>query len=382
MKATVIRSLIVSACGLGAAGLVHAVQPADAPPAPQPPAEAPPAGNRGHQPAQPGVPQQPAEMPKPPQAPASAWLGVMTFPVDELLSSHLRVGNGLAVQFVSEGSPAAKAGLKVHDVLTKINGQVLADHLALRNAVRALKPGEEVTLDLIREGQPQQAKVTLGERPAHLPAPRGLPGARPGGGVFPFFRGQGAPLPGNLEQLLPEGFDDRLIREQMEKLQKQFEEMGLDQGELLEGLRGMAVPLQPGEDGNLRLDLNELFRKAVPRLGEEGAGEKGALRFALNSCVKVKDAEGTVELRAEGGSKQVIVKDQDGKVLFEGPYNTDQDKAAVPANLQHRLKALDITGGNAALQLRLRPGGGGVELVPLDEDRQPGEEAGMPPAAE
>ena len=53
------------------------------------------------------------------------------------------------------------------------------------------------------------------------------------------------------------------------------------------------------------------------------------------------DDEGSVTIRTINGNKEVIVKDKSGKALFEGPYQTEQDKAAVPEEFRQRIEGFD-----------------------------------------
>jgi serine protease Do len=73
---------------------------------------------------------------------------------------------GALVSDVLAGGPAEKAGLKDGDVVRKLNGQVVDDPGQFTAMITNLNPGTEVTLDILREGQPVTIKVTLGERPA------------------------------------------------------------------------------------------------------------------------------------------------------------------------------------------------------------------------
>ncbi|HET6204491.1 MAG TPA: PDZ domain-containing protein [Planctomycetota bacterium] len=77
-------------------------------------------------------------------------------------------GKGLLVQEVTDDSAAAKAGLKVGDVLLKLDGKEPADQQALAAAVQAHKPGEKVELVYRRGKKEKTIEVELGEAPAGL----------------------------------------------------------------------------------------------------------------------------------------------------------------------------------------------------------------------
>jgi membrane-associated protease RseP (regulator of RpoE activity) len=71
---------------------------------------------------------------------------------------------GARISSVRDGSPAADAGLKAGDVVTKIGDTAVTDDDDLIRAVRAQKPGDEVTVTYTRDGNSAQVKVTLGDR--------------------------------------------------------------------------------------------------------------------------------------------------------------------------------------------------------------------------
>jgi putative serine protease PepD len=100
--------------------------------------------------------------------------------IDELVAkgkaTHARLGvqvgdaessdglqQGATIGEVTTGGAADKAGLKAGDVVTAVNGKVIASGDALVAAVRSHRPGDEVTITYNRGGQTgQTAKATLG----------------------------------------------------------------------------------------------------------------------------------------------------------------------------------------------------------------------------
>ena len=75
----------------------------------------------------------------------------------------LEGSRGALVSDVTPGSAAAKAGLKRGDVILGFQGRTVTDNNALRNEIAATRPGTTVTLDVLRDGKPQQVKATLDE---------------------------------------------------------------------------------------------------------------------------------------------------------------------------------------------------------------------------
>ena len=72
--------------------------------------------------------------------------------------------NGVLVQEITAGGPAEKAGLKVGDILTTIDGRPIKDGDDLVNEIASRRPGSSIRLGLMREGKPTDATVTIGDR--------------------------------------------------------------------------------------------------------------------------------------------------------------------------------------------------------------------------
>jgi serine protease Do len=87
---------------------------------------------------------------------------------------HLPDTSGALVNDVTPDSPADKAGVKVGDVIRKLDGQKVEGSGELTASIANMNPGTTVNLEVFRDGNPMNIKVTLGERPANLTA-RGSP---------------------------------------------------------------------------------------------------------------------------------------------------------------------------------------------------------------
>jgi M6 family metalloprotease-like protein len=68
----------------------------------------------------------------------------------------------LVVDLVQPESPAAKAGIKSGDLLTHLNGELVASPEKLRDDLQSRGPAETVTLTLRRGGERLERQVTLG----------------------------------------------------------------------------------------------------------------------------------------------------------------------------------------------------------------------------
>jgi S1-C subfamily serine protease len=76
---------------------------------------------------------------------------------------------GLVVREVIPDSPAAKAGMRQGDVITKVGKRQVQDFDALLNFLATHKPGDKVSFHVKRDGKEQDVTVTLGSRQAVFP---------------------------------------------------------------------------------------------------------------------------------------------------------------------------------------------------------------------
>ncbi|MDQ1289460.1 MAG: trypsin-like peptidase protein [Actinomycetota bacterium] len=93
-----------------------------------------------------------------------AYLGVTLEDSSVALDGARR--EAAVIQSVSAGTPAAAAGVKTGDAVIAFNGRALDSADSLVGTIRAIKPGTQVTLTIVRNGSAQEVKVTLAQRPA------------------------------------------------------------------------------------------------------------------------------------------------------------------------------------------------------------------------
>jgi serine protease Do len=100
------------------------------------------------------------------------WIGVQIQPVSQDIADSLglKSTDGALVAEPQPGSPAAKAGIKSGDVITKVDGGVIRDARALARRIAGLAPGTTVKLTTIRDGKENVVTLTLGELPSQRQA--------------------------------------------------------------------------------------------------------------------------------------------------------------------------------------------------------------------
>ena len=94
------------------------------------------------------------------------WLGVTGSDLDRRSAEDLGVRGGARVEQVVDGSPADEAGVVPSDVVVAVEEEPVASMSALVIALRERDPGDEVALEVLRDGDRRQVTVALVERPS------------------------------------------------------------------------------------------------------------------------------------------------------------------------------------------------------------------------
>src|SRR5712692_1204727 len=74
------------------------------------------------------------------------------------------IPNGVRFADIREGSPAAEAGLKAGDILVEFDGKPIANLYDFTYALRSKKPGDRVSVKVLRGNEPVTASVLLRQR--------------------------------------------------------------------------------------------------------------------------------------------------------------------------------------------------------------------------
>ena len=95
------------------------------------------------------------------------YLGVYIQDLDVNKAKALGIQNqkGAFISMIVEDSPAYKSGLREKDVIISLNSKPIEGSNQLRNDVSAMRPGDTVIFDVIRDELHQSIPVILGERP-------------------------------------------------------------------------------------------------------------------------------------------------------------------------------------------------------------------------
>jgi len=112
------------------------------------------------------------------------YLGVQIQPVTQDVASAMGLDHpgGALVAAVTEGSPAAKAGIVTGDVITGFAGQEIKDPKDLSRAVADVSPGARETLDVWRNGKTVQISADVGRNTEEVKTASNNEGGKPSAG--------------------------------------------------------------------------------------------------------------------------------------------------------------------------------------------------------
>jgi serine protease Do len=97
----------------------------------------------------------------------NVWIGVRTWDLTPYVAERLGTAdrNGLYVAVIERGSPADKAGVKVADIIRKVNGTPVRDSNEAYRVIFGASVGDTITLTVERDGTLQTLKLLLEESP-------------------------------------------------------------------------------------------------------------------------------------------------------------------------------------------------------------------------
>ncbi|HEX6971975.1 MAG TPA: trypsin-like peptidase domain-containing protein [Limnochordia bacterium] len=97
-----------------------------------------------------------------------AWVGIQYGALTEQTARALGLSDtrGVVIVQVLNDSPAAKAGLEVYDVITRVGETPIQTMGDLPKALAEAKPGDQVLFVVVRRGQRMVIPVTLGTEPS------------------------------------------------------------------------------------------------------------------------------------------------------------------------------------------------------------------------
>ena len=96
----------------------------------------------------------------------SPWIGISVLAPNDTLRKQLGGPiHGIVIDNVFEPSPASRAGIRVLDVLSSMNGRPIARVAEFQSILYELGAGSRVQLGLVRAKQPMKLEITIERRP-------------------------------------------------------------------------------------------------------------------------------------------------------------------------------------------------------------------------
>jgi len=93
------------------------------------------------------------------------YIGINYQPIDPNIAAryNLPAQWGVYITEVASDSPASVAGLQQGDIITKVGDIALDETHSYVNTLFTFKPGDQITLNVMRNGKDTQVQITLGE---------------------------------------------------------------------------------------------------------------------------------------------------------------------------------------------------------------------------
>ena len=244
-----------------------------------------------------------------------AFLGVHTEKLALSTSHQLNLPDGayLEVVHVGEGSPAEKVGIQKYDILKNFDDQILINQDQLKQLVQMKKPGDSVSLGLLRKGKKKTIRVELDEITLAKATKRSW-------GFDPLNRSS--------------FFDEKLFGNS--RIRDLFDqEFGND-------FRFRNQPVDP-------FPPNFSVPRTPPTSKPDSNGpihvpDVESQSFSYSSTqnqMMVTDDEGTLHWTEKDGQKFLRATDPHGKLIFEGAINTAEERAKLPSGLLPRLEKIE-----------------------------------------
>jgi len=197
--------------------------------------------------------------------------------------------NGVIVAEVTEDGPADEAGIRPEDIIRKVGGDVIRGNGDLIAAIASRRPGDEVEIEIVRDGKTVETRATLAERVVGaggriemrtgdepVEEPEQQPAAATGLGLTIETY-----APATLDDIMPHGMPRENLESDLEgalityvDLNSVAQDKGLVAGLVITNIDGRPVldaddwrdvlrDVEPGQV--VKLEVRSPFRGAIPR---------------------------------------------------------------------------------------------------------------------
>jgi len=241
------------------------------------------------------------------------FLGVEVGSVSRALRYHLDLEDevGLSVNYVVPGSSAAMAGLKEYDILVYFNDQLIVNNSQFSALLRRSSPGDPFALRVLRKAKEMQLNGNMGSRLDQMRAkednnaamPRSVPGV-------------------DMDEIMAtaaEAYEDAMA-----------------------AISEVTVEMRENEEWREHLRrAQDAIRERVKNI-QVGRPPQAPQAPSPVSNIVLKNDEGTLILKNEGGSMLLTAIDNEGRLLYSGPLDTEEDRMRVPPEVMKRLEKVEV----------------------------------------
>jgi M6 family metalloprotease-like protein len=175
-----------------------------------------------------------------------------------------RNGSGVSIVDVAGDSPAARAGIRVGDLVLQIDGATVKDERDLSDRIHAKSPGESLVLALMRDGTPIDVKAII--EPLSRPMAVGRQRAILGVQVETVKDGEGV----RIEQITPDSAADR-AKFKIGEIILKVDDIAVPTGEKLTEILNTH---KPDDQVTLTMLVADKTVETKVRLGAEISGER------------------------------------------------------------------------------------------------------------
>jgi serine protease Do len=285
---------------------------------------------------------------KGPKVPVT-FLGVETSSVPRVVSEQLGLakGFGLVVDYVVPDGPAAAAGLQQNDIIKMFNDQILMDPDQLAKLVRSYPEGTNVTLTILRKNAETKVTVKLGKKEV-----------RQRDHDYGMFNNE------EFDEKM-QAFNDKMkdFNEKMKDFKFDFKTPDFDpairetvKNAQREAMRATTEARTQARDEAQRMrDQAQRNRDEAQRARDEArrssrsmrlfSSDKGTMKSTTidlgKATIVFTDDKGEMKIETVNGKKILTAKDPQGRLLFSGPVDNQEELDKVPADVRQRYDKLE-----------------------------------------
>ena len=285
---------------------------------------------------------------KGPKVPVT-FLGVETSSVPRVVSEQLgsAKGFGLVVDYVVPDGPAAAAGVQQNDIIKMFNDQILMDPDQLAKLVRSYPEGTNVTLTILRKNAETKVTVKLGKKEV-----------RQRDHDYGMFNNE------EFDEKM-QVFNDKMkdFNEKMKDFKFDFKTPDFDpairetvKNAQREAMRATAeARAQARDEAQRARDQAQRNRDEAQRARDEArrssremrlfSSDKGTMKSTTidlgKATIVFTDDKGEMKIETVNGKKILTAKDPQGRLLFSGPVDNQEEVDKVPADVRQRYDKLE-----------------------------------------